>query len=94
MPALFTGEYAVRLPLLAGYLAGAAAWKTAHDAKDALVSNVIALGGTCSGEHGVGLGNRRYMQQEHGGSLAVMARIKDAFDPDGILNPGKIFPQS
>jgi len=71
-----------------------AAWKTAHDAKDALVSNVIALGGTCSGEHGVGLGNRRYMQQEHGGSLAVMARIKDAFDPDGILNPGKIFPQS
>jgi D-lactate dehydrogenase (cytochrome) len=68
------------------------AWERAHRAKDAVVSFVIAQGGTCSGEHGVGTGNLRYMQEEHGTSLEVMKRVKAAFDPDGILNPGKIFP--
>ena len=71
-----------------------AAWQRAHDAKDELVAAVIDGGGTCSGEHGLGLGNRRYMTHEHGPALAVMQRIKHALDPDGILNPGKIFPDT
>jgi D-lactate dehydrogenase (cytochrome) len=71
-----------------------AAWQRAHDAKDELVAAVIDGGGTCSGEHGIGLGNRRYMTHEHGPALAVMQRIKHALDPDGILNPGKIFPDT
>ena len=44
------------------------------------------------GEHGVGLGKRKYMSSEHGASLEWMKRVKALFDPNGILNPGKIFP--
>ncbi|MBD0272839.1 MAG: 2-hydroxy-acid oxidase, partial [Acetobacteraceae bacterium] len=51
-----------------------------------------ALGGTCSGEHGVGLGKREFLEQEHGAeALAVMRGIKNSLDPKGILNPGKMF---
>ncbi len=53
----------------------------------------IALGGTLSGEHGVGITKAPYLHMEVGTSeLALMRRIKTAFDPNGILNPGKIFP--
>jgi len=57
-----------------------------------LVSRAISLGGTATGEHGVGIGKRRYMPEEHGKSLEWMRHIKNLFDPNGILNPGKIFP--
>ena len=57
-----------------------------------IVSHAIALGGTATGEHGVGIGKRKFMLQEHGESLQVMKKIKQLFDPKGILNPGKIFP--
>ncbi|WP_436923005.1 FAD-binding oxidoreductase [Halosimplex amylolyticum] len=58
-----------------------------------VVEKAIELGGTATGEHGVGLGKRQFMNREHGrDSVAVMRSIKDALDPDGILNPGKIFP--
>ena len=57
-----------------------------------IVSHAISLGGTATGEHGVGIGKRKFMLQEHGESLQVMRRIKQLFDPNGILNPGKIFP--
>jgi D-lactate dehydrogenase (cytochrome) len=57
-----------------------------------IVARGLALGGTCSGEHGVGLGKREFLEDEHGAeALAVMRTIKQGFDPKGILNPGKIF---
>jgi len=59
----------------------------------AVVEAAIDRGGTATGEHGVGLGKRQFMEREHGAeSVAAMRSIKDALDPDGILNPGKIFP--
>jgi D-lactate dehydrogenase (cytochrome) len=56
-----------------------------------MVAGAIAAGGTATGEHGVGIGKRSYMEAEHGRSLAWMKQIKNLFDPNGILNPGKIF---
>ena len=50
----------------------------------------LRLGGTVTGEHGVGVGKIGYMQAEHGAALGVMAAIKRALDPQDILNPGKI----
>ena len=63
----------------------------AEGARDALVEAALALGGSCSGEHGMGLGNRRYAAREHGEAVALMQGIKALFDPRGILNPGKIW---
>ena len=57
---------------------------------DQLVEKAIALGGTSTGEHGVGLGKQKYMQQEHGSALDLMRQLKTTFDPNGILNPGKV----
>jgi D-lactate dehydrogenase (cytochrome) len=57
-----------------------------------LVEWALSVGGTSTGEHGVGIGKRRFMKQEHGASLDVMRSIKELFDPQGILNPGKVFP--
>jgi D-lactate dehydrogenase (cytochrome) len=58
-----------------------------------IVARGLALGGTCSGEHGIGLGKRGFLEQEHGAeALEVMRSIKMALDPKGILNPGKLFP--
>ncbi len=57
-----------------------------------IVARALALGGSCSGEHGVGLGKREFLEQEHGvETLAVMRQIKTALDPRGIMNPGKLF---
>jgi D-lactate dehydrogenase (cytochrome) len=52
----------------------------------------IRLGGTVTGEHGVGVGKRKFMEAEHGEAWAVMGDIKRTLDPRGILNPGKIVP--
>ena len=57
-----------------------------------MVALALSLGGTCSGEHGVGAGKRGYMRAQHGPALEVMRGIKALFDPHGLLNPGKIFP--
>lgn len=59
---------------------------------DRLVKRAIALDGTCTGEHGVGSGKRKFMDLEHGAGIAVMRTIKTALDPLGILNPGKVLP--
>jgi D-lactate dehydrogenase (cytochrome) len=57
-----------------------------------IVARALALGGSCSGEHGVGIGKREFLLEEHGAeALAVMRSMKTALDPRGILNPGKIF---
>ena len=57
-----------------------------------IVARALALGGSCSGEHGVGIGKREFLEQEHGAeTLAVMRQIKTALDPRGIMNPGKMF---
>lgn len=50
----------------------------------------IELDGTCTGEHGIGQGKKRYLERELGAATKVMAAIKTALDPDNILNPGKI----
>ncbi len=55
-----------------------------------LVRQALAWEGTASGEHGIGLVKRGFMPEEHGASVAWMHRIKDLFDPQGLLNPGKI----
>jgi D-lactate dehydrogenase (cytochrome) len=57
-----------------------------------IVARALSLGGSCSGEHGVGIGKREFLEIEHGPeTLAVMRSVKTALDPRGILNPGKIF---
>jgi D-lactate dehydrogenase (cytochrome) len=60
---------------------------------DAMVERALEHDGTCTGEHGVGLGKRKYMRREHGAALDLMKRIKTAIDPDNLLNPQKIFPE-
>ena len=69
-----------------------AALEQAWELDKKIVAQGLALGGTCSGEHGVGLGKREFLEMEHGmEALAVMRGIKQSLDPKGILNPGKIF---
>ena len=58
----------------------------------AISERAIRLGGTVTGEHGVGLGKRKFMAAEHGEGWEVMGQIKRTLDPQGILNPGKIVP--
>jgi D-lactate dehydrogenase (cytochrome) len=55
-----------------------------------LAERAIAMGGTCTGEHGVGLGKMKYLEREHGEAMDVMRAIKRTLDPDNIMNPGKL----
>jgi D-lactate dehydrogenase (cytochrome) len=61
-------------------------------ANSRLVERALRLGGTCTGEHGVGFGKLKYLPQEHGESLEVMRAIKRALDPHNLMNPGKLIP--
>jgi D-lactate dehydrogenase (cytochrome) len=56
-----------------------------------LIARALAMDGTCSGEHGVGVGKMPYLPREHGEAVETMRAIKQALDPKGLLNPGKIF---
>lgn len=62
----------------------------ANKVNERIVHYALAKGGTCSGEHGVGIGKRKYQRLEHGDAFEIMQKIKKALDPDKILNPNKI----
>ncbi|WP_420641722.1 FAD-binding oxidoreductase [Candidatus Leptofilum sp.] len=65
----------------------------ANLANNKVVLRAIELGGTATGEHGVGIGKAKFMVREHGGTAVnVMNQLKQTLDPHGILNPGKIIP--
>ena len=69
--------------------------KTELDKLDSFLVRIseraIRMNGTCTGEHGIGQGKRKYMLKELGNAVDVMKKVKNAFDPKKIMNPGKIF---
>jgi D-lactate dehydrogenase (cytochrome) len=66
--------------------------RAAEAVYDRIVDRALAVGGTCTGEHGVGLGKRRALASEGGEAVEVMRALKRALDPEGRLNPGKVLP--
>ena len=77
--------------VLVGDPADKAGWGRLEAINQAIVERAIQIGGTCTGEHGIGIGKRKFMQLEHGESYRLMKQIKDLIDPKGLMNPGKIF---
>lgn len=67
-------------------------WSALEKINHQIVTQAVKLGGTCTGEHGIGIGKRQFMELEHGKSYALMQDIKKLIDPKGLMNPGKIFP--
>jgi len=70
-----------------------ARWAQVEDANQKIVLKALDYEGTCTGEHGVGIGKSHFLLKEHGESLRVMKKIKEFFDPEGLLNPGKFFTE-
>lgn len=67
-------------------------WSRARAVNEEMIAFALSVGGTCTGEHGIGIGKREALLLEHGNTaLSVMKQIKAALDPHGIMNPGKIF---
>ena len=66
----------------------------ANRLNDRLVMRALAMDGTCTGEHGVGMGKAKFLVAEHGDAVSVMRMVKNAIDPDGIMNPGKVLPSN
>ena len=64
--------------------------KEAEAINQRVVARALEMGGTCTGEHGIGLGKLDYLDVEHGDAMPVMRALKDALDPQGLLNPGKV----
>jgi D-lactate dehydrogenase (cytochrome) len=64
--------------------------ETAEALNERMVTRAIAMGGTCTGEHGVGYGKIAFLQAEQGEAVSVMRQIKLALDPENIMNPGKV----
>lgn len=65
--------------------------RKAEEVNAEIVDHALALGGTCTGEHGIGSGKTAHLEKEHGDSLPFMRAIKRLSDPNGVLNPGKVF---
>jgi len=69
--------------------------ESGKDVSERIVRKALELGGTSTGEHGIGTGKREYLVAEHGeATVEAMRRIKRALDPNDTLNPGKIFPET
>lgn len=66
-------------------------WQRVQQTNRRVVLKALELEGTCTGEHGVGIGKREFALVEHGDALRTMRRIKELLDPQGLMNPGKIF---
>jgi D-lactate dehydrogenase (cytochrome) len=66
-------------------------WQKVREAEEEIVSFALECGGTATGEHGIGIGKKKFMEKEHGKSLLLMKQIKKVLDPNGIMNPGKLF---
>ena len=64
--------------------------KRAHEVNNRMVSRALAMDGTCTGEHGIGIGKREFLVAELGEAVGVMRALKAAVDPLNIMNPGKI----
>ena len=62
----------------------------ANGVNERLVHRALAMDGTCTGEHGIGMGKMDFLIAEHGEAVSLMRTLKQAFDPDNIMNPGKI----
>jgi D-lactate dehydrogenase (cytochrome) len=64
--------------------------KKATGVNDRMVIRSLEMGGTCTGEHGIGYGKIEFLKHEHGEAVSVMRQIKNALDPEDLMNPGKI----
>jgi len=69
-----------------------AEFNEAEAINDRLIRRALAMDGTCTGEHGIGMGKRQYLREEHGDGVEVMRALKMAIDPENIMNPGKMLP--
>jgi D-lactate dehydrogenase (cytochrome) len=66
--------------------------KAVEDLSHRMVERSLSMGGTATGEHGIGVGKKRYMAAEHGDAWDIMGDLKRALDPQNIMNPGKLVP--
>jgi D-lactate dehydrogenase (cytochrome) len=64
--------------------------REAERLSERMVARALECGGTCTGEHGVGVGKMKYLRAEHGDAIDAMRAVKRALDPKGLMNPGKI----
>ncbi|MDP7642647.1 MAG: FAD-linked oxidase C-terminal domain-containing protein, partial [Alphaproteobacteria bacterium] len=62
----------------------------AKSVNDNMIARALEMGGTCTGEHGIGIGKIGYMEAEHGDAVEVMRMIKRSMDPQNLMNPGKV----